>query len=308
MTVSGLSDGGIALVIYADILIVINLFVNYFLLLITKLLLRASVRRIRLLCGALLGGLYSLILFAPEMPFALMLVLHLTAVGIIVAVSFPIHTVKAFFKAYAAFLAVNFGFGGAMLAVWLLFRPSGMVYQNGAVYFDISIQVLLCSTVLCYLLLSLLFYLLKRKAPDNRLYTAVLQNGDKSVQVTALLDTGNTLSDGFSDTPVLVASERVMQKLASADAQDFLRGDMPKQDTALRLIPYTTVQGGGVLRGIVIDRVLLPKERISVEKAVLVQSAAGFDTGEYEVLLGNNFFERGEKHRAFQSAKNHRKT
>ncbi|MGN0520139.1 MAG: sigma-E processing peptidase SpoIIGA [Candidatus Fimenecus sp.] len=293
------------MVIYADVLIVINLFVNYFLLLITNRFLRVSVRRIRILCGAVLGGLYSLILFAPEMPLAVTVLLHMTAVGIIVAVSFPTHTVKAYLKAYAAFFAVNFGFGGAMLAVWLLFRPNGMVYENGAVYFDISIQVLLLSTVFCYILFSIVFFLLKRKAPDNRLYTVVLQNGDKSVRAKALLDTGNSLSDGFSYTPILVTTAHILKQLASTEEITFLQGDTPQtQDTSFRFIPYATVHGSGILRGIVIDSVCLPRECVTVQKPILVQSNEHFDTSEYEVILSNQFFERGEKNRAFQAAKN----
>lgn len=290
------------MVIYADVLVVINLFVNYFLLLITKRLLRISVRRIRILGGAAFGGLYSLIIFAPELPLALTFFLHLVAVGVLVGVSFPAHNIRAYLKACAAFFVVSFGFGGIMLAVWLFFRPNGMIYQNGAVYFDIQIQVLLGTTVVCYLLFSVLFYLLKRKAPDNRLYPVVLQNADKSVHTNALLDTGNTLSDGFSEAPVLVTTERILDKLAPAEAKPFLKGNMPEvQNTDFRLIPYATVHGSGVLRGIVIDSVHLPKEGIEVKRAVLVQSTAEFDTTEYEVLLSNQFFERGEKKRVFKA-------
>lgn len=292
------------MVIYADILVVINLFVNYFLLLITKRILRVCVRRIRILCGAVFGGLYSLIIFAPALPLAITVLFHMAAVGILVLISFPTNTVKAYFKAYAAFFAVNFGFGGAMLAVWLVFQPNGMVYQNGAVYFDISMQTLLLSTVFCYILFSVFFALLKRKAPDNRLYTVLLQNGNKSVHTKALLDTGNTLSDGFSDTPILIATERILHKLATEDAQAFLRGDIPQvQKTSFRFIPYGTVHGNGVMRGIVIDTVSLPKEGILVQKPVLVQSTENFDTSEYEVILSNQIFERGEKNRVFQTAK-----
>lgn len=293
------------MVIYADVLVVINLFVNYFLLLITKRFLRISVRRVRILCGAILGGLYSLILFAPKMPLALTLLLHTVAVGMIVAVSIPVHTFKAYLKAYAAFFAVNFGFGGTMLAVWLVFRPNGMVYQNGAVYFDISIQVLLLSTVLCYILFSVIFFLLKRKAPDNKLYSVILQNGDKSVHTNALFDTGNTLTDGFSDTPILIATEHILNKLTNEETQAFLRGDTPQiQNTAFRLIPCATVHGNGILRGIVIDSATLPQAGVTVRKPILVQTAECIDTTEYDVILSNQFFERGEKNRVFQTAKN----
>ena len=105
------------MVIYADILVVINLFVNYFLLLITKRILRVCVRRIRILCGAVFGGLYSLIIFAPALPLAVTALFHMAAVGILVLISFPTNTVKAYFKAYTSLFAVNFRFPGPILTL-----------------------------------------------------------------------------------------------------------------------------------------------------------------------------------------------
>lgn len=292
------------MVIYADILLVLNLFVNYFLLLITRRLLRVAVRRRRILCGAFLGSLYSLVIFIPQMPVWCNVLCNIAAVSAIVAVSFPIHSVKAFFKAFSAFFVVNFAFGGAMLAIWLVFRPNGMVYQNGTVYFNVRIEILLCSTVCCYAVFSLLFYIVKRKAPDNRLYTVVLEYQNKSVQTKALFDTGNSLTDGFSNTPVLVTTDRVMRKLVTDEIFAFLNGEIPaKQNVSLRVIPYTTVNGSGMLRGLIIDRAYLPKEGIFVKNPILAESTGQFDTTEYEVILSNYFFERGVKKDAFQSAK-----
>ena len=58
---------------------------------------------------------------------------------------------------------MNFIFAGLMLAVWLVFKPSGMVYNNAAVYFDIDVKLLVLSTVVCYVVLTLFSKLFKNE-------------------------------------------------------------------------------------------------------------------------------------------------
>ena len=149
-----LSKAGEGLVVYADVLMVTNLFINYFLLSAVKLLLRVSVPRKRILFGALIGSVYALTIFLPKLPTAVSALMNLSASALMVFAAFPIHSRKKFLKAFLAFFVINFAFAGTMLALWLFFRPNGMIYQNGTVYFDIDIKILIGTTVLCYILLT----------------------------------------------------------------------------------------------------------------------------------------------------------
>ena len=49
--------------IYVDVLVVINIFINYFLLSAASLIVRLKPKRIRLAAGAFTGGAYSLVIF-----------------------------------------------------------------------------------------------------------------------------------------------------------------------------------------------------------------------------------------------------
>lgn len=51
--------------IYVDVLVVINIFINYFLLSAASLIVRLKPKRIRLAAGAFTGGAYSLVIFCP---------------------------------------------------------------------------------------------------------------------------------------------------------------------------------------------------------------------------------------------------
>ena len=55
-------------VVYIDVLLGVNLFVNYFLLLAVGRFLHLAVRRLRLLAGAAVGAAFSLSILLPPLP------------------------------------------------------------------------------------------------------------------------------------------------------------------------------------------------------------------------------------------------
>ena len=146
--------------IYVDVLVVINIFINYFLLSAASLIVRLKPKRIRLAAGAFAGGAYSLVIFLPNIPNILSVFMNFCMSVLLVLIAFAPKKITVFIKEFAAFFAVNFIFAGLMLAVWLVFKPSGMVYNNAAVYFDIDVKLLVLSTVVCYAVLTLFSKLL----------------------------------------------------------------------------------------------------------------------------------------------------
>lgn len=300
-----LSKAGEGLVVYADVLMVTNLFINYFLLSSAKILLRVQTSRKRILLGALLGSVYALTIFLPKLPTPVSAALNLFASALMVLAAFPLHSKKMFVKAFFAFFAMNFAFAGAMLALWFFFRPNGMIYQNGTVYFDIDIKILVGTTVLCYLLLSVFGRIFRKRAPDNALYDVEITNGGKTVNAKALLDTGHALTDGFTDTPVLVISRRLAKQLAPPNLQPFLDSDItPSLTKDLRLIPYTSVNGEGVLKAFYAQSIRVLQKDYMLQHILLAQSKADFSSTEYEVLLCSDFFERGGTQNVHSKTKN----
>lgn len=285
--------------VYVDVLIAINIFVNYFLLLCVRGVLKLNIKRYRLLLGAFAGGVYSLVIFMPEIPEILTFLMNMTASLLIVIISFKPTKPKLILKCFGAFFLINFAFAGLMLAVWLALKPKGMIYNNSVVYFDIDIKVLIVSTVACYLVLSFIFKLTKRNAPDNKIYSVTLFNKGRTVTVNALLDTGNTLRDCFTGKPVIVAEKNVIDKLFEKDVLSFFeKGEIPdcEEKSRLRLIPVNTVSDTGTLRASVIDGITVNDKNITVKSVLLSQSKTDFLSGEYSVLLNNEIIdERGDR-------------
>ena len=91
--------------IYVDVLLAVNLFINYFLLLATAKFLAVRRLRLRMLAAAALGSAYSLTLLLPEIPVALSLLMKLFMAASLVFLAFPNEGVKRFLKALACFYA-----------------------------------------------------------------------------------------------------------------------------------------------------------------------------------------------------------
>ena len=105
-------------VVYVDVLVGVNLIVNYFLLLASAKFLTLPFHRGRLVAASALGALYSLVILLPAWnPFLSLLIKLIMAASIILA-AFGWHGVKAFLRQTAAFYIVSFAFAGLMIAVW----------------------------------------------------------------------------------------------------------------------------------------------------------------------------------------------
>ena len=82
--------------VYIDVLIGVNLFINYFLLLAVARFLHLPVRRGRMIAGAALGAFYALSIFLPELPSILALLIKLLMSATIIWAAFPLQGWKLF--------------------------------------------------------------------------------------------------------------------------------------------------------------------------------------------------------------------
>ena len=244
-TAAGKSKGGTTVrTVYVDVLLGLNLFINYFLLLAVGKFLRLPVSRLRLLAGAAVGAAYSLTILV-AMPRALALLCRLAASAVIVLAAFPVRTPKLLLRTVTAFYLVSFAFAGFLLVFWYLTSAQGILIRNSVVYFDLSPLVFLAATVLAYGAVRLLQRLTGREEPKTLLCRVTASRAGKSVAFTARVDTGNSLTEPFSGAPVIVADAAAIAAL------------IPGEDEGCRLVPFHTVSGSGLLRAFRPDDLLV---------------------------------------------------
>ncbi len=231
------------MVVYADILMLVNLIVDFALIELTARFLKVAPRFYRKLLGAAVGAIASLYIFLPQTNELINVLFQIGLSFIITLLAFGFHNFKFFLRAAAVFFGVTFLYGGAMLAFYMVFKPDGMVVNNSVVYFDISLKFLIIFSIIGYFLVAFIRFLLKKSAPAAPRCTVVFWVRERSVKLEAIIDTGNSLQDIFGFSQVIVAERKAVEALFP----EGLYGD--EVERRYRAIPCKTVMGTVLLDG-----------------------------------------------------------
>ena len=281
-------------VIYVDTLFLLNAMVDYLLLLASARLAGEPLARLRFLLGAVLGGLYAVAIFLPGLSFLARPPCRLAAAVLMVLAAF--WKSRRLLRQVVIFFALSCAFGGGVLAIALL-GGRGLALSNGVLYSGMDLKIVLLSAAGCYGALTLIFQRTGRHtASSGELRPVRLTLGERQVSLTALVDTGNTLTDPATGRPVLVAEADCVEELlppgirpSPADLRD-PAGALERLDDPwrrrFRLLPYRSV---GVDRGLLlalrVDQVQVGEEDRGPMLAALSPTPVS-DGGGYRALLG----------------------
>ncbi len=287
-------------VIYLDVLLLLNLFVNYFLFLATAFLLHLSFRRLRLLIGSAVGSLFSLLILFDSLPYWVTVLIKLPLAALLVLISFGFRQKGIYCKSVLAFFGVNFLFGGVMLVIWLLFSPTGMVLNNGMVYFQISALTLVLGTLAAYLVIRVVTFLLDRRVRKQIRRQVLICVDGKEAILSGLIDTGNKLTDQTTGLPVVVCEFSAISHLIPPDLQECFRTgglsfsqrlEYHSWSARIRLVPYHTIGKDGVLTAFRPDHFYLVTEQgevVEERKALIGVTNRTLSDGEYQAILSEH--------------------
>lgn len=275
----------IFLIIYVDVLVVLNTLVNYFMLLAVDKIGRNDATRVRMCLGALTGGISSLLIFLDSLG-AVMTALKILSGILMTAVTFGIKPLKTLMKNIFWIFAICMAFGGITFALYTAFEIDLMLYTNGIVYFDIDMTFLTVTAVVSYLIITVISKLIDKKAPKEYEYFVTVQKGNKLVSCKGLMDTGNGLREPFSDYPVIMADRSVFEQLAGK----ITTLDDIEENDGIRLIPMSTVNDMTLVKAIRPD--MLKIGDFETDKVYIAESDMPLD--EYKIILNINL--EGEMH------------
>lgn len=279
--------------VYADVLIVVNLFVNYALLLCSSMIMKRHVTSLRLFLGAAVGAFYGLVIFLPQLPDAVEILLRIIFSALIVFASFGYRNIRFFLRCFCTFFAVSFAFGGIMLVLWVTVAPIGMVYNNGAVYFDINLTVLAVSTVVSFAVVSLIANFTQRRAPKESVAVVTVTNKGRSATLKALVDTGNSLTESFSGFPVILGEIGSLDKVIPDAVREFVNGDDVSSSPEIRLVVHKTISGTGIMPVFRPDYIEVKtiSKRIKTNEVYIGVTSKTLASGEYEMILNPTLFD-----------------
>ncbi|MBR5520215.1 MAG: sigma-E processing peptidase SpoIIGA [Clostridia bacterium] len=269
------------MVLYVDVLFLLNAIIDYALLRITAKVMGHPRRRGRLLIAAILGALYAVTVCLPVISFVGHWFVRF-GVGVTMGlVAFGCN--RACVRKTLVFGLLAATFGGVVYALSLM-RGSAVRVWNGAFYADVSLPFLLATIGGVYALLTLFGSLgVKRVRAERRILTVHVSLCGRSCTFSALADTGCLLTDPLTTRPVMVTAldavapilpqEVVADLQTGFDVVDLIAAHNDKPPF-LRPIFYRGVTGGESVL-VAFQPTTLTVDGESVE-AVLAISRDGF--------------------------------
>ena len=289
--------------IYVDELCLLNFLVNFLLLLATSRLSGLHIRPGRLALAALLGAAYAVLTLLPAFGWTAGVLVKLAAAFLMCLTAFG--GAGRLVRSTLLFLGLSFGFGGAVYALGL-WRYGAAELSSVLLYAPASLRLLLSAGALCLGIFLLVFGQLARHGGLKRdLLSVRLTCGTRSVRLTALLDTGSSLTDPLTGLPVLVAEyETLLPLLPASLHRSFtaaaLRSPASLMESLaeteisarLRLIPYCAVgTAGGLLLGLRTEQASIGQTSVSGLVAAFSPTPLS-DGGTYRALIGPSAIEK----------------
>ena len=272
------------MVIYIDVLLVLNWWIDYLLLLAVRRTAGGEGSGWRLALGALVGALSCLALFLPPLPLVATLSIRLLAAVFMVTAAFRCRTWREWCRRVMHLFVYSAALAGLCGALYFFLAPQGFYVCNGVVYYSVPPLWLVALTVACYGILWLWEQLARRRVPKEHLLRLRLTCGSRQTEFVCLYDSGNHLTEPFSGRPVVIVDRGIAEAVGRIPPtqEEMTAGD------GWRLIPYDALSGRGLLPAFIPDGVAANGCELP---ACYVAVTERLSRGEYRGLLGSELGE-----------------
>lgn len=235
---------------YWDVYLIENLFLDGAMLVLTLFLMRKRIYFIRVLIAAVFGAVMSTVMLVVGMRFGISYIAILFAVGMVMMkLAMRQKKRNELVQGVVYYFTLVFAFSKLhQVSEWLVgSRVSGLLL----VILEISIMgvVLLYMTYQSY------------RNRQKSIYFVKLTEQGKSLEVKALLDTGNALTEPISGKPVSVIEADLWRKIMAESKME-----------KFKIIPFHSIgKEHGILEGMEIDEMIICQDerRIVQKKAII---------------------------------------
>lgn len=266
--------------VYGDILFIENFITGGVLLYITSAVFKegfeTGYKKLRLIMGCILCGLFSMVIFTPiKMPITFIL-----EMAFAFAVCFIVMGKSRLWKKAAVFILVTYFMGGMTMGLLLVTQNTGIYTSTGIYTGDMKAAVLALFTAVFFTTArQIIKTIAAAKFYEEHSFDVEISADNNSVKTSAFLDTGNSLKDPITGRPVAVADENLWQELEAAAMTNPERFCM---------IPYEAIGSKGMLTATKVDFIKIKDSQI--KNCIIARNDAAFDlkiseTADYQLLL-----------------------
>ena len=297
--------------IYIDVLFLINLYINYFILLSSKRISGLNCKKIRLLLTSFLGAAISVIYFFCSFGLIFDIFFKIFSSVILVITAFGIRPIKKVAKAFLSVLFISLVYAGLFFAITVSFNQPWIVYRSGIIYLNLSVAVIIVMTLVSYSLIAVFDYIITKTGKEGYA-DLILIAFQKKVLLKAMVDTGNSLKDCFTGKPVIVCEYEAVKNIIPETLKGIFHTDTKKiisnislidkkLSGKIRLVPFHTIGGNGLLPCFKPDElsITIGGKTYTTNELYIGVYPKNLSNGEYQAILHpkitNYIIDRGEK-------------
>lgn len=206
----------IVLYIILELLLIENFIINLLILYITKIITRTSVNKKRIIFGAAIISFYSLAFFWEYSMLLTNFYMKIVISLFLIKICFNAKSIKLYFYQLLAFYIVSFIFAGATFGFFfssqniqdLILKPIDFIGGFPVIYLILGI---LSSSVIAIIIFK---YNNKKTLREDYIMDINIIYKEKSIEIKALIDTGNSLIDPFTkETVILIEYNKIKDLL-----------------------------------------------------------------------------------------------
>lgn len=193
------------MIIYVDIIFIINLIYDYLILNTVNVVLKRFKKQKNIFIGSLIGSILSFNIFFPKLNNIFIIILISI---LMVLVSFGFKDFIYFKNNIIYFYMISVVYGGFIYLINLKFNP----FFNEKIYYEKKILInfigLLILSPIVYFLIIESYKNLKNK--NGLLYQVKVVLNKKLYEITGLYDTGNKVKDPYKNRPVILINKKIL--------------------------------------------------------------------------------------------------
>ncbi len=264
------------MVIYLDVLLFTNAVIDGLLLLLSAAILGKRILWWRAVAATGLLTLSTLLIFLPDFGFTLSFFAKTAVCSLAVLLAFGRQRGRLYLRSLAVFTGVTFLYGGIMYGILSVF-PEMATYSNGFYYYSISPIWLILLSLILYFGIRVIRYAVRRRSPQAERCGITLTDHSRTVCLTAMVDSGNSLRDVYQHRPVLIVDTNVLNEI------------LPQwQDCRFLLLPVSCVTGSGTLKAYPVEGAAVNQHPVG--PVLLALSDEGFDD-DYRAIVSPEILE-----------------
>ena len=254
--------------VYADILFLVNLSLNWFSLILTSKIMKLKSSAVKMLSAAALGALAGIItVFFSKTPTVALV--EIASTFLMCAVAFKAYSFFGYIKMCTCLFASGITIGGSLTLIYSFFNRAGIELQQQN---DISTAVFILLSF-AVTVAALVFERLVTSSKSTSHGELTLEIDGKRAIIPYFCDSGNFLREPISGKPAVIVSARYLSALLPSDIldtdPDLNSIGTDRRHRRLRLLPASTVCGKSIMLGVIPDKIMISDKNVRELDAII---------------------------------------